>query len=124
MANWRWAFFVCGALGLVWLIFWLKFYSTPSNSKFIRQDEREFIKSTLYKEGEDEGTQKNNISWVDLFRYCKVWGLLLIKFLTDAGWFFFIFWLPKYLNDIRGLDIKGVGAYAWIPYAAAGLGSF
>lgn len=124
MANWRWAFFVCGALGLVWLIFWLKFYSTPSNSKFIRQDEREFIKSTLYKEGEDEGTQKNNISWVDLFRYRKVWGLLLIKFLTDAGWFFFIFWLPKYLNDIRGLDIKGVGAYAWIPYAAAGLGSF
>lgn len=102
--NWRWAFIICGALGFVWLICWLIFYSTPAKKETNHEDE--------------------TVSWLSLFRYRKVWGLMLIKFLTDAGWFFFIFWLPKYLNDVRGLDIKQVGAYAWIPYAAAGLGSF
>jgi len=53
-----------------------------------------------------------------------VWGLLAIKFLSDAAWFFFIFWLPKYLSDVKGLSITSVGAYAWIPYAFAGAGSF
>src|SRR6185436_5591615 len=45
------------------------------------------------------------------------------KFLTDAAWFFYIAWLPKYLYDARHFDVKQVGAYAWVPYAAAGVGS-
>ena len=42
---------------------------------------------------------------------------MLAKFLSDAAWFFFIFWLPKYLGDVRGLDIKEIGYFAWIPGA-------
>lgn len=53
-----------------------------------------------------------------------MWGLIAVKFLPDAAWYFFIFWLPKYLNEVRGLDIHGIGAYAWIPYLFAGAGSF
>ena len=53
-----------------------------------------------------------------------MWVLLAAKFLTDAVWFFFIFWLPKYLGDVRHLNIKQIGYYAWIPYALAGAGSF
>jgi ACS family hexuronate transporter-like MFS transporter len=121
--DWRWAFIVCGALGFLWLLFWLRLYSTPSKSKLITAEEKTFIE-TSKEDVNDELKQKGVVSWVSLFKYRKVWGLMLIKFLTDAGWFFFIFWLPKYLNDVRGLDIKQVGAYAWIPYAAAGLGSF
>ena len=52
----------------------------------------------------------------------QTWGLIGAKFLTDAAWYFYLFWLPKYLYDARGLDIKAVGAFAWVPYAAAGLG--
>ena len=44
------------------------------------------------------------------------------KFLSDAAWYFYLFWLPKYLYDARGFDIKAVGTFAWIPYAAAGVG--
>jgi ACS family hexuronate transporter-like MFS transporter len=51
-----------------------------------------------------------------------VWGLVAAKFLTDAAWFFYISWLPKYLYDARHFDVKQVGAYAWVPYAAAGVG--
>ncbi len=48
----------------------------------------------------------------------------MAKFLTDAAWFFFIFWLPKYLSDVRHLNIKQIGYYAWIPFALGGAGSF
>jgi ACS family hexuronate transporter-like MFS transporter len=47
---------------------------------------------------------------------------MVAKFLSDAAWYFYLFWLPKYLLDARGFDIKAVGAVAWIPYAAAGIG--
>jgi ACS family hexuronate transporter-like MFS transporter len=47
---------------------------------------------------------------------------MLAKFLSDAAWYFYLFWLPKYLYDARNFDIKAVGAFAWIPYAAAGIG--
>ena len=55
-------------------------------------------------------------------RIAQVWGLVVAKFLSDAAWYFYLFWLPKYLYDVRGFDVKQVGAYAWIPYAAAGVG--
>jgi Sugar phosphate permease len=51
-----------------------------------------------------------------------VWGLIVAKFLSDAAWYFYLFWLPKYLYDARGFDTKAVGTFAWIPYAAAGVG--
>src|SRR4029077_17541116 len=62
-------------------------------------------------------------SWFQLFGFTQVWGLVLGKFLSDAAWYFYLFWLPKYLYDIRGFDTKRVGYYAWIPYAASGAGS-
>ncbi|MFA7471839.1 MAG: MFS transporter [Spirosomataceae bacterium] len=118
--DWRWTFFICGALGILWGVLWLKIYSLPSQSKFITANEKKLIENAQQQPTTDPTIQ---IPWLSLFRYRKLWGLLAIKFLPDAGWYFFIFWLPKYLNDVRGLDIKGIGTYAWIPYAMAGCGS-
>ena len=64
-----------------------------------------------------------NVRWIDLFRYPQVSGLVFAKFLSDAAWYFYIFWLPKYLYDVHHFDTKQVGYFAWIPYAAAGVGS-
>ena len=121
--DWRWAFYISGALGLVWVVGWLKFYSVPSKNKYITSEEKNYIETSL---ANDARTQEGNqlLPWRRLFGYRQTWGLITIKFLTDAGWFFFIFWLPKYLHDVRGLDIAGIGTYAWIPYAFAGCGSF
>ena len=67
---------------------------------------------------DDEATP----GWGSLLRIRQTWGLVIAKFLSDAAWYFYLFWLPKYLYDARGFDIKAVGAFAWIPYAAAGAG--
>lgn len=119
--NWRWAFLFTGMLGLIWALIWWKWYAPPANNRFITGTEKDYVSTSLQQE---QSTVTTNIPWLSLFRYRKIWGLLTIKFLTDAGWFFFIFWLPKYLNDVRGLNIQAIGAYAWIPYAFAGAGSF
>lgn len=118
--NWRWAFIICGATGLLWVIAWFKIYSGPFSSKFITKKEKKYLQEDSLK---TSGEQIEPDSFRKLFGCTQVWNLLLVKFLTDAAWFFFIFWLPKYLSDVRGLDIKSIGAYAWIPYAFAGLGS-
>ena len=122
-SNWRWAFFIFGILGIIWAAVWLIIYSLPQKSKFITEREKDFIASSIETEQISRVSEHVHISWISLFKYRKLWGILAIKFLPDAGWYFFIFWLPKYLNDVRGLDIKAIGSYAWIPYAFAGLGS-
>src|SRR5690242_20474823 len=68
------------------------------------------------------GEPQDRISFLQLLRFRETWGIVSVKFLSDAAWFFYLFWLPKYLLDARGFDIKAVGTLAWIPYAAAGVG--
>ena len=103
MSGWRWVFVFAGLAGLVWAACWLMLV------------------------GEAQVTEADKDSrpgeWFRLLRLKEIWGLVAAKFLSDAAWYFYLFWLPKYLYDIRGFDTKKVGYYAWIPYAASGLGS-
>jgi ACS family hexuronate transporter-like MFS transporter len=120
--GWRWVFFITGGIGFVWAIFWLKFYQPPSTSPFLANEEREYILSSQAAAAPVQSGPA--ISWFKLFTYRQVLGLMGAKFLTDSAWYFFIFWLPKYLGDVRDLNIKQIGYFAWIPFAFAGLGSF
>ena len=124
--SWRWTFIIFGTIGLLWVFLWMRMFNLPAKSKFITEKERQYIENEQAIEGamEQSDDKSSNIPWIKLFQYRKLWGLLVMKFLTDAAWYFFIFWLPKYLFDIRSLDIKGIGTYAWIPYVFAGVGSF
>lgn len=119
--GWRWVFFITGSIGFVWAWIWLKVYQPPATNKFITPEEREFIATSLTSRTGNEPAPR--ISWFKLFTYRQVLGLMAAKFLTDSAWYFFIFWLPKYLGDVRGLNIKEIGYFAWIPYAFAGVGS-
>jgi ACS family hexuronate transporter-like MFS transporter len=65
---------------------------------------------------------QTELPWLQLLRFRQTWGVVIAKFLSDAAWYFYLFWLPKYLYDARGFDIKGVATFAWIPPAAAGVG--
>jgi ACS family hexuronate transporter-like MFS transporter len=124
LLNWRWAFFITGALGFFWAGIWLKFYQPPARNKFISPAERDYIATSLApSSGASDAKPAATVSWFRLFAFRQVWGLMLAKFLSDAAWYFFIFWLPKYLGDVRHLDIKHIGYFAWIPFLFAGTGS-
>jgi ACS family hexuronate transporter-like MFS transporter len=114
-SNWRWIFVATGGLGLLWVWWWVKSYFSPEDHPALSFEEREQFASAL-----SVSTQKTR--WSDLLRIRESWGLVSAKFLSDAAWYFYLFWLPKYLYDTRGFDVKAVGTYAWIPYAAAGVG--
>jgi ACS family hexuronate transporter-like MFS transporter len=117
-ANWRWVFFCAGAMGLVWLLWWRRDYFPPTQHPELSEGER----SELRSDPPLGPVGWTGLKWSRLFRYRQTWGLMIAKTLSDAAWYFYLFWLPKYLYDARGLDLKAVGAFAWIPPAAAGIG--
>lgn len=100
--NWRWVFLLAGMVGVLWTVWWLLAYREPAVTGQIVDHEQR--------------------GWWRLLSHTEVWGLVSAKFLSDAAWYFYLFWLPKYLYDARGFDVKRVGYYAWIPYAASGAG--
>ena len=101
-SSWRWVFFAAGAAGFAWVFWWLHDYQPAAPA---------------------QAGSAQSVPWFHLLTYRETWGLVCAKFLSDAAWYFYLFWLPKYLYDVRGFDTKSVGYYAWIPYAASGVGS-
>src|SRR5882762_2971721 len=116
-ASWRWIFLITGGLGLLWTAGWRLFYLSPEEHASSGGSARE---EARYAQITPEFAP--SLRWIDLFRVRESWGLVSAKFLSDAAWYFYLFWLPKYLYDARGFNIKAVGTFAWIPYAAAGVG--
>jgi len=108
-AGWRMVFFAAGAIGFAWVIWWSVVYRGNSETSI----------STL-----DARLVARQLSFTDVLGMRRVQVLVFAKFMSDSAWYFYLFWLPKYLYDVRGFDIKHVSYYAWIPYAASGVGSF
>ncbi len=115
--SWRWIFLVAGGLGLLWTVWWRVSYFAPEHDVELKDHGATEMSSATFSSEPEE-----KVRWIDLLRVRESWGLVIAKFLSDAAWYFYLFWLPKYLYDARGFNIKGVGTYAWIPSAAAGAG--
>lgn len=123
LLSWRWVFFITGGVGFVWLLGWWLLYNPPASHKRITPEERKYVLEALASSADTtSGEEQPHIRWLSLFRYRQLWGVILPKFLTDAGWFFLIFWLPKYLSDVRHLTLTKIAYLAWIPFAFSGLG--
>jgi ACS family hexuronate transporter-like MFS transporter len=116
--DWRWVFFTTGALGLLWTLWWWSVYFRPDRHPRLGDAERQELQPVMAAGPEGEP----GLPWLRLLRFRQTWGVVTAKFLSDAAWYFFLFWLPKYLYDARGFDIKAVATYAWIPPLAAGVG--
>jgi len=114
-SGWRLIFVVTGGFGLLWTGWWISSYFSPENhpESSVREQSALASQSSLVTP---------TIHWIDLLGIRESWGLISAKFLSDAAWYFYLFWLPKYLYDARGFDVKAIGTFAWIPYAAAGVG--
>ena len=118
--GWKTTFIATGALGFVWLIFWWFLYKARDEHPWLTESERQLIES-------DEPTEINlpskAPSYFSLLGYKQTWSVILARFLVDPVWWLYITWLPKYLYDARGFDLKQIGAFAWVPFVAAGIGS-
>lgn len=117
-SNWRVAFLITGLMGLLLAIAWRRMYELPGRHKRITEEEREYIEVSL----RSAVTRQRRVAWLRLLGIRQVWGLCVAKFLSDSAWYFLIFWLPKYLADVRHLQIKDIGYYAWMPYAVSAVG--
>jgi ACS family hexuronate transporter-like MFS transporter len=112
-SGWRAVFFSAGAIGLLWVLWWTVSYRFTAAPLSI--DRVETI---------DPRRLTQHLSFREIAGMRGVQALVFAKFMSDSAWYFLLFWLPKYLYDARGFDIKHVSYYAWIPYAASGVGSF
>jgi ACS family hexuronate transporter-like MFS transporter len=115
--GWRWVFFLTGLFGFIWALVWLKFYRQPVCNSL------RSVGTLRLCGGSTEPLPIKAVPWSVLLGFRQVQGFMLARFLCDSAWFFYIFWLPKYLGDVRHLNIKQIGLFAWIPYAFAGAGS-
>jgi len=123
-SNWGWrsAFLATGLAGFVWTVGWLGLYESPGRHPRITPEETILIRgergiaATLT-------TETCRPHWLELLRLRETWGLLISRIFSEPVWWFYLFWLPKYLTESRHLSMKQMGMVVWIPYLAADLGS-
>lgn len=118
--GWRSAFLFTGALGLIWAVAWFWFYHLPEHHPRISVEELALIQTD---EVVASSPARLSVKWLDFFRYPQTWGLLLARVISDPVWWFYLFWLPKYLTEQRGLSEQRMSYVVWIPYLISDIGS-
>ncbi|MFO1521608.1 MAG: MFS transporter [Kiritimatiellia bacterium] len=121
--GWRWVFAVSPILAGMWLIFWLWLYRRPAEHPRITDKEREYLAANIAASAPVPEAAKISEAalWGRVFRTPFVWQLMVARMLTDPVWYFYQFWMPKYLQAERGLDQNGV-KIMWMIFLAADIG--
>lgn len=100
--GWHGTFLILGAVGFVWLIPWFMTFGQVSDKA--TREEQEWI-----RQDKEEVVSVSAIKWTHLLKYRQLWAIAIGKMLTDPIWWFFLFWLPKWLNESRGINMEGLG---------------
>ena len=119
--GWRAVFVFTGALGTVWLAWWLKSYQPPERHPSLTPDEYAYIRAG--QRTEDAETGEVTPSWPTLLRQRQTWAFILAKFLTDPVWWFYLYWLPKFLDTNYHLSLSKLGLPLIIVYVVSDIGS-
>jgi len=114
--GWKWAFIVTGAIGFIWLGFWLAIYHHPDQHPNLSSAERQLIQS-------DPPDPEVRVPWLELVRHRQTWAIAVGKFLTDPIWWVYLYWLPDFLNRNYGIDLKTVGIPLIAVYLISDVGS-
>jgi ACS family hexuronate transporter-like MFS transporter len=122
--SWKIAFLAIGAIGFIWLIFWFMYYEIPSKQKRLSKAEFDYIHSDVEPDTHTAtGEEKPKISWTQLLGFKQTWAFIVGKFLTDGIWWFFLFWLPAFLNSQYHLVGMQVSLPIAFVYTLAGVAS-
>jgi ACS family hexuronate transporter-like MFS transporter len=114
--GWRSAFLVSGAAGFLWLVLWMTVYRAPEEHPHCSPQELAYIRS-----GEDQSSAK--VRWATLLGFRQTWAFLIAKFLTDPVWWFYLFWLPGFLQKEHGLNLVQLGLPLVAIYVISDAGS-
>jgi MFS transporter, ACS family, hexuronate transporter len=115
--GWRWAFLCIGLLGFLWLALWLGLYRKPEEHSYCTESERKYI-----QEGEPNA-QAVRLPWTQLLRYRQTWTIAAGKFTIDPIWWFYLFWIPDYLQRAQGLRLTQIGLPILVIYLISDVGS-
>ncbi|WP_157994296.1 MFS transporter [Peristeroidobacter agariperforans] len=113
--GWRWAFILTGLVGLVWLAVWMWLYRLPGVHPAVTDEELRHI-------GDETVAPAQRTPYMSLLRSRNVWAVIGARVLADPWVWFYYFWIPEYLTRSAGFTATDIGKYAWIPYAAQGVG--
>jgi len=114
--GWQEAFIATGALGFIWLILWWVLYEKPEHHKRLKKPELDYILS-------DPAETSVKIPWLQLIKYKQTWAFAIAKFLTDPIWWFYLYWIPKFLFKNYGITLDQIGPPLIIIYVMADVGS-
>lgn len=126
--GWKATFLLIAVLGFIWVIPWLVVNkSTPDKHPWLTEKERKYILSkedTLAANAVASKVEEVPVlSWKELLQYRNTWGIILGRFFIDPVWWLFVTWLPMFLKEQFLFDIKQIGAFTWVPYLFAAVGS-
>ena len=114
--GWQWAFILTGAIGFLWVAFWLWFYRPPEEHRRLSAAEFAYIRG-------DPPEATTPVPWRRLMAHRQTWAFALGKFMTDPVWWLYLFWIPDFLNRRHGLDLKSIGLPLVVIYLVADVGS-
>ena len=116
--GWRSCFVITAATGVVWLAWWWLSYGLPHTHRAVSAGERDYILSDVESKAVEPA-----MPWAQALRYKQTWGFALAKFFTDPVWWFYLFWLPRYLANERKFDLTAIGWALPVVYVVAAVGS-
>lgn len=121
--GWKMTFVFIAGLGLIWVIPWLIINkATPDKHPWLTEKERNYILD-VDTETQTKVDEAPVLSWKELLKFRNTWGIIMARFFIDPVWWLFVTWLPTFLKEQFLFDIKQIGAFTWLPYLFAAIGS-
>lgn len=121
--GWKWAFILTGSIGFIWLIFWFVMYEVPARNAKLSKAEFDYIHSDIDNAATVSTETQAKVSWFRLLSFRQTWAFVLGKFLTDPVWWFYLFWLPDFLNKQYGLTGTDIALPVAMVYTLSSFGS-
>jgi ACS family hexuronate transporter-like MFS transporter len=121
--GWQWAFIITGLIGFIWLVLWQKYYTHPKDNKKLSKAEFDYIHSDKEDEEVEKAVANEKVPWVKLLGFRQTWAFAIGKFLTDPVWWFYLFWLPDFLQSEYQLTLIEISIPVAVVYIISTIGS-
>lgn len=121
--GWQTTFMIVGSFGILWLIPWLVINKKlPAEHPWITGEEKEYILAGQHALDKTNPGRKA-LTLKQILSYRESWAVIVSRFFLEPIWWLFVGWMPLYLADVYGFDVKQIGFFAWVPYVGAAIGS-